>query len=68
MIRLSNEMRLAIIFCALIGFGIGAVVAMLEEMNRTRITVYLYDPDDISPADISALVEEAKRITGESSN
>jgi hypothetical protein len=41
-------------------------VSALEELNTTRVIMIRADYD-LPPSDVSAVVEEAKRITGESS-
>lgn len=63
---MTPDMKAAILCCLLLGLGIGLVLALADELSRTQVIVIRAD-HDLSPGEISAVVEEAKRITGESS-
>lgn len=62
------ELRSLLLCAAVLGLAIGAMLACLEAVQAEQPVVYVYRSDglEIAPADVSALIEEARRITGES--
>lgn len=67
-------MRNAVMFllaAAVTGLFVGGFLAVIEELQRDReFIAYVYgpapaDPDAVPPAEVSALLEEARRITRE---
>jgi hypothetical protein len=62
----TPEFKAMILMAVLLGLAIGAVMAWAEviESERTFIA-YVYRPDDVPPADISALHEEVRKIQRE---
>jgi hypothetical protein len=60
---MTAEFKAMILTAALIGLAVGVILAYLDTVRdeRTFIT-YVYGPDDLPPADISALHEEVRKI------
>ena len=63
--------RQAIILAVLLGLSIGVLIAMITELHDEREFVsYVYEPLDetgVPAPEVSALIEEARRITREAS-
>jgi hypothetical protein len=66
---MNPDQRLLFVLLVVTGLAIGALIAYLTELSAEReFIAYVYQPlkaDPLSPADLSALIEEARRITGE---
>jgi hypothetical protein len=55
-----------VLVAAVLGLAIGVLLAWLETVQSERAFItYVYRPDEVPPADISALHEEIRRIQGD---
>lgn len=62
----AAELKAAAVLAVLAGLAAGLILAWAEMLRREQQLVnYVYRPDEVPPADVSALLEEARRITGE---
>jgi hypothetical protein len=63
---MNGETRTAILACSVLMLCTAIFFALVwEELKKARVIIVRAD-HDLSPAEISELIEEAKRITGES--
>jgi predicted small lipoprotein YifL len=66
---MTAEFKSMVILAALLGLAIGALLAYLETVREEHmLTVYVWRPDELPPADVSALHEEVRRIQREGGN
>jgi hypothetical protein len=63
---MTAEAKAVVAACLVAALSLWLAIAMLQELNTTRVIMIRADRD-LAPGDVSAIIEEAKRITGESS-
>jgi len=60
---MTADFKTMVLLAAVLGLAIGVMMACLETAQAERtLTFYVCRPDDIPPADLSALHEEVRRI------
>jgi hypothetical protein len=65
----TPEFKSMVMLACLLGLAIGALLAYLETAQAERAFItFVYRPDEVPPADISALHEEVRRIQREGGN
>lgn len=63
---MTAEFKMMMLTAAVLGVAIGVLMAYLETVRAEQMFVaYVCRPDDLPPADISALHEEIRRIQKE---
>lgn len=63
---MTAEAKAVVAACLVAALSLWLAIAMLQELHTTRVIMIRADRD-LAPGDVSAIIEEAKRITGESS-
>jgi hypothetical protein len=63
---MSGQDRIVLSACLVAALCVWLAASMLQELRTTRVILIRADRD-LSPGDVSDIIEEAKRITGESS-
>lgn len=58
---MTAEFKVTLVLAMLLGLGIGALLAVLEQLPEPRIVVIA--PEGLPPHEVAALMEEARRIT-----
>lgn len=63
---MTPEFKSLLLLAAVLGLAIGAMLAYLETVQAEReFIAFVYRPDDVPAADISALHEEVRKIQRE---
>lgn len=58
---MTPEFKVTVVLAVLLGLGIGALLAVLEQLPEPRIVVIA--PEGVAPHEVAALMDEARRIT-----
>jgi hypothetical protein len=60
---MTREFKAMVLLAAVLGLAIGALLAYLETVQAEQVFItYACRPDEVPPADLSALHEEVRRI------